>query len=323
MAEETKVEKTPEEKFAEDLFPDPVDDPTADKESDKEPDEEKDKEPGEENDEEPDKEPEKKEEEEEPEPDLTPEEVEKLPKDAKGLYYALKKERGKSKQAEAERDYLAFQKKYGGNKEPKEEEKEEELANRDFETVDDILKDKEDDDLPTAGELRRIEIARENEKKYQEKIKGTKVSKEEAKRKEATDRMNALEDSFKATHPDYDEVFGIYKEVLKEFPTIHLKVMAELDRENGNPAKLAYEIGKKFRGVYGKGKPANGKPAGDITRIEKNAEKKPSSGSIPGSSVSDKALAEMDKEELVETLNAMTPEQFWKVPKRIRESVLR
>jgi len=255
--------------------------------------------------------------EEEPElKDLSEEEIAKLPKDAKGLYYHLKKEQGKRKEIEAELQFLRLQKKYT---KPVTEKKEEE-TDEEFETVEDIIKDKADDDLLTAGEMRRIRQAEEKQRLSREnktKAQQDKVTKE---RQAKIAELDAQEEAFKSAHSDYGEMFSAFQEAAKEIPALMLEVRAEIERENGNPAKKVYELGKKFKGVYGK--TDDGKPK-DVKRILKNAAKKPSSASIAGSSVSEEALDEMDAEELGKTLSSMSMAQFAKVPKKIRLKAMR
>ena len=271
----------------------------------------------------------KDDEEEEPK-DLSEEEIEKLPKDAKGLYYAYKKEKGKRQTLEATEEKRKIHSKYHKDDKPKEGEKEDEKPpERDFETEEDILKDKEDDDLVSVGEQKRITEARKNEATYQKKITDNEASKVSTKQQKEIDRMDALEDSFKKENPDYDEYLNIFQQAKADMPSSVLEIVAEAKKPDGNPAQKAYEIGKRFKGAYAAkkvdtdtGKPNKKKTDKDIKKIIKNADKKPSSSSLPGSEVTNEALDEMDIEDLGKHLDSLSMNQFMKVPRKIRNKVL-
>uniref|UniRef100_A0A6H1ZCB4 Uncharacterized protein n=1 Tax=viral metagenome TaxID=1070528 RepID=A0A6H1ZCB4_9ZZZZ len=257
----------------------------------------------------------------EEEKDLTKEELAKLPKDAKGLYYALKKQRERTKEAEAKLAYIEIQNKYGKKPDVSEPAKKEDEEK--FETVEDILKDKDDDDLLTAGEQRRIETAKENQRRAEERKSKLKIDSAEKEKQEGIRKIDELEKAFKSTHSDYDEMFGVFTQAIKEIPSLQLEILSEMKRENGNPAQKAYELGKKFKGIYGaEKKPSDGK-AKDVKRILKNAEKKTPSASISGSSVSNEELEEMEIDELGKTLTAMSMSEFMRVPRKIRQKAMR
>ena len=288
------------------------------------PKEESEEEPEEESEETPEEEPEEGDDD-EPFKDLTKEEVEKLPKDAKGLYYAHKKMKKRAQAAEAERDWLKLQKKYG----PKDKteikpEDEEKLDLEEGETVEDILKDKVDDDLLSVGEQKRIKAAEAREARNQKKIQQRDASKNMSAQDKAVQKMDEFETAFRKTHSDYDEMLNIFGQVVKEFPALQFEIIAELKWADGDPAKRVYEIGQKFKGMYAaKKNPADGKPPKDVKRILKNANKKTPSGSVSGSSVTNEALEEMEGEELEKTLSAMPMSKYMKVPRKIRNKALR
>lgn len=265
------------------------------------------------------------EEEEEPEDeikDLTKEEIEKLPKDAKGLYYAYKKEKGKRQKIEAEKNYLVLKNKYSP-KASKEEEPEEE-PEKEFETVEDILKDKADDDLLTVGEQRRIKVA-ESKQAEKDNKKVVKVqNKVGTEQQRQIERMDEFETAYKETHPDYDDMLNIFSQAVNDFPALQYEILAELKRANGDPAGKVYQIGQKFKATYSPKKTTvDGKPVKkDVKRIFKNAKKKTPSASVAGSSIGLDELSEMDPEELGEALSKMTMAQYMRVPKKLQSRAL-
>ncbi len=264
---------------------------------------------------------EKEESEEESEKDLTKEEIKKLPKDVRGMYHALKKERGKRQDIEAELGQIKLQIKYGNKKTETEKEEPEE---KDFETVEDILKDKADDDLISVGEQRRIKISENKEREFQAR-KQSKVTEAQAKaHANRVAQIDELEDTFKLSHSDYDEKLNIFQAALRDMPSLAIELNAEYAREGGNPAKKVYELGKRFEKVYDKtvdSKPK--KKPNNAERTLKNSKKKVSSASISSSGVSAEALSEMDVKELGKTLAAMSMKQLMRVPKKLREKALR
>lgn len=246
------------------------------------------------------------------ETDLSEEDIKKLPKDAKGLYYAMKKEREARKNIEAELQYLKLQNKY--NK-PKEETK---IKDEDIENAEDILKDKSDDDIVSVGDVKKI---LNSQQKKIEKEKQAITSKQK-EHQEKIERMDEMEDVFKEIHPDYPEMLKIFGKAAAEIPSLRYEIIAETNRENGNPAKKAYELGKKFKAMY-ETKSENGKThENNAARILKNAEKKKPSASVTGQNISKEALEEMEIGELQKTLSSMPMSQFIKVPKKIREKAL-
>lgn len=257
---------------------------------------------------------EEKEEEELEEKDLSKEEIEKLPKDAKGLYYAMKQEREKRKAIEGELQFLKLQNKYNKDKPKDKKESDEETV----EDINEILKDKADDDLLSAGELKRI-LAAQNKKVEKEKKV---ILDKQREHEERVKRIDEIEDIFKETHPDYKEMLNIFTRAANEMPSLRYEIMAEINRENGNPAKKAYELGKKFKSLYGENKDNGKTKENNAARILKNAEKKKTSASVPGSNISKEALEEMDIEELQKTLSSMSMAEFMKVPKKLRNKAL-
>ena len=268
---------------------------------------------------------EESEEEPEDDKDLTQEEIDKLPKDAKGLYYAQRKQKKRAQTAEAERDWLRLQVKYGPKGQPVvKPETEAELKLEEGETVEDILKDKTDDDLLSVGEQRRIKAAEAREGRNKNKIAESKTNKGKSEQEMAIQKMDEHEVVFKKTHSDYDEMLNVFGQAVKDYPALQLEIIAEIKRADGDPARKVYEIGQKFKSIYtAKKKTVDGKPVKDVKRIVKNAKKKKPSGSVSGSSVTNEALEELEGEELTETLASMPMSQYMRVPLKIRNKAAR
>ena len=247
------------------------------------------------------------------EEDLTKEEIEKLPKDSRGMYHAMKKEREKRKQIEGELQFLKLQKKY-----PLKDEKKKDAPEEETENIEDVLKGKNDDDIISVGEIKKILSAQG--KKVEKEKESILVKQKE--HEEIVKRIDEIENIFKETHSDYDEMFDIFKKAAREIPSLQYEVIAEVKRENGNPAKKVYELGNKFKSLYGKKTEISNPKEEETKRILKNAEKKKSSASVTGQSVSNEALEEMDADELGKTLSNMSMAEFIKVPKKIREKAL-
>jgi hypothetical protein len=264
--------------------------------------------------------------EDEEEEDLSEEEVKKLPKDAKGLYYAKKKETKRRQDIEAELNHLKLKLKY--DKPPVKEKEEEPDSDKDINAIDteiETLLSKGDDEVLTVGEQRKLLNLQAQKKELETKKATTKDKKKQKEIDTKRAKFEEIENNFKTTHKDYVEKLNIFAKAVQEFPGLRFEILAEYDKEDGNPHAKVYEIGTKFADRYGgeKKKTADSKQKDDVNRILRNAGKRKPSASAASSNVSEESLAEMEKEELGKHLASLPLNKYLKVPRKIRQKAMR
>ena len=259
--------------------------------------------------------------------------IQKLTPREKAFYYEMKKERKKRQEIEAEKDYLATQLKYNKPPEKKEEStKEEEID------LGDLLKDKEDDDFVAVGEVKKL-IPTLIKKEVSKTIEEIEKKKSEEQKKiiqqqsEQERRITELEEEFKKTHDDYEDMLNIAAKAMKDFPSLSLEVFNATQDPKGNPVEVVYNIGKKFQKIYGsetaetkKSQEAKDTQSTNTAKkIIENAERRKTSASVSGGGSKTFTLSDlesMDREELGQFLAKLPMSEYRKVPKHIRERAL-
>lgn len=256
----------------------------------------------------------------------------------KALYFRQKKEKLKRQKAEAERDQLAIKVKYLEEKEKTKEDvpskKEDGLS------FEDILADgeKSDDDKPlTMKDLKKLQ--EENERKLKEGQEN-----KQARAQVLQVKLQELEVDAKEKYSDFDAVADLTTEILKDADKLFaddkktlakvkfkvnefLRATANADQfsaDEYNPADMCYEIGL-MHPKYGKdnaekGKQDDGLTIDQIKKIERNVSRK-SSASLDGGGGS-KTVVSM-KDITLEQAAKLPTAQFMKLPKEVRERLLR
>jgi len=265
--------------------------------------------------------------------DLDDATIQKLTRREKAYYYEMKKERKKRQEIEAERDYLATQLKYNKPPEKKEESTKEEEVD-----LGDLLKDKEDDDFVAVGEVKKL-IPTLIKKEVSKTIEEIEKKKSEEQKKiiqqqsEQERRITELEEEFKKTHDDYEDMLNIAAKAMKDFPSLSLEVFNATQDPKGNPVEVVYNIGKKFQKIYGSEAAETKKPqeakdtqsTNTAKKIIENAERRKTSASVSGGGSKTFTLSDlesMDREELGQFLAKLPMSEYRKVPKHIRERAL-
>jgi len=247
----------------------------------------------------------------------------------KGLYYALKAERKKRQKAEEDRDEVLFRdikaKKAAEAKTAADKKAAEEAE------AEEIKLEGEDDEFITVKEGRRIVAA----------IKGKRstaptgvVDEVAAQNREtalriaemsARDVIEARVAGGQKDLPDYETTMKIGEMIIEANPE-YQKEIYKAYKQGKNPALTTYDLVRKdpkFSTLYGKKaevKAADEKKAEEgkenLKKIEENEKKPKTSGAQGGGSAGDTEAY------TIEQLNAMTPSEFRKVPKHIREKFL-
>lgn len=266
--------------------------------------------------------------------DLDDATIQKLTPREKAFYYEMKKERKKRQEIEAEKDYLATQLKY--NKPP--EKKEESTKGEEGIDLGDLLKDKEDDDFIAVGEVKKLipTLIKKEVSKTIEEIEKKKAEQQKRIVQQQTEqerRITELEEEFKKTHDDYEDMLNIAAKAMKDFPSLSLEVFNATQDPKGNPVEVVYRIGKKFQKIYGaetaetkKSQEAKDTQSTNTAKkIIENAERRKTSASVSGGSSKTFTLSDlesMDREELGQFLAKLPMSEYRKVPKHIRERAL-
>jgi hypothetical protein len=232
----------------------------------------------------------------------------------KGLFWSLRKERSKRQKAEEDRDVLLFQdikKRKEGEAKAKEEE---------------AKKPKRDpEDFITVKDLEEQEAAERAEQGARERSTLLKVASMNAHDVLEVRRSNGQD------LPDYDTVMAIAEKIVEENDEYKRQIY-EAYKKGKNPALFVYDLVRKdpqFLKLY---KPAE-KPADPTAapKDEKSAEakktldkineneKKPKTSGAQGGGAGGGETHEYTIQELAD----MSPAQFRKVPKQIRERFLR
>lgn len=246
----------------------------------------------------------------------------------KGLFYEMKKSRKRAQKAEEDRDALMFERlkaaklAQASKPEPKAEEEEEPLFG----------KDADPEDFPTVGKLREL---------------SKKAAEREAEARRARDRtltvrlsemgarqiVEVRKESGKDS-PDYDEVMELAPVIIEGNPDYE-KQIYEAYVKGKNAALLTYDIIRKdpkFSSLY--------KPTAETPKKEepKKEEPKADNKAEEGKKTLDKINANENKpktsgsggagggsggeEYTIDQLLRMTPGQFRKVPKTVRDKFL-
>jgi hypothetical protein len=243
----------------------------------------------------------------------------------KGLYYALKGERKKRQKAEEDRDEVLFRdvkaRKVAEAKEAADKAKPEPDL--------DITIDGEDDDFMTVKEAKKIvdtlKKGRSNPKGDDLEVAAqnrnhTMLIAEMSARDVIESRVNGGQKDL----PDFDTTMKIGELIIEGNPE-YQKEIYKAYKTGRNPALTTYDLVRKdpkFASLYGTKK--DDKPAEDkakegkenLKKIEENEGKPKTSGAKGGGSAAD--LEGYTAEQLI----AMTPREFRKVPKHIREKFL-
>lgn len=266
--------------------------------------------------------------------------IKDLPKDAKGLYGALKEERAKRQKAQAKAEKLEISLKASSLKKSKEEDDldyGDEQYNKDiFKAIDGL----EEDDVVSVKQIKSIikdTIEATNKKNQALTKKNTDKQTDHQKKFESMQsQAEKLDLEFMAAHEDYGEIFEIFNEAIKvdEFKGLREGLDREFAKlyhgQDGNPSEYIYKVGKKLKPLFKKeekkeekkDKPGDDDP--DKTqRIARHAKKKKTSA---GSSSESRASSHEDLEalegdELIIALDKLSEAEYAKVPKHIRMKV--
>lgn len=229
----------------------------------------------------------------------------------KALYFKQKRERNKRQKAESERDHEKLKRQH---LETKLDGIEARLNNMETGEID------EDDDnerFVTKAELREM---RENERKQLTEEQRRQL--EQAQ--EIQERVKGQELDARAKYDDFDNAIELAQKVIKEKEAFAIALKAEVSKEDGNVAELAYEIGKTHPD-YGKtkSKPENKTKNKDtVNKIIKNANKKSSSAKLGGGA--GRGSRKVTEDELTpEDAVRMSAGQFDKLSRETRERLLK
>jgi hypothetical protein len=236
----------------------------------------------------------------------------------RALFFELRKERRKRQDSQTEADTLKFQKAKEDARKQLEREREEAEAKAQEEADSDPFKDLEDDDLLTAGQIKKI-------------LAGHKPAKETPAQAEDRERLNKLQSEnwlYKAREraTDLNSVLPFADELLMNDKDAHAEV-EDVVKRGGNPFLATYnlikahprwpEIEAKIRGD----KSDAGKEEDDARtnkdradRIEANKRKPVTTGSGGGTATS----GDYSIQELLD----MPDEQFGRLPKAQRDKIL-
>jgi len=240
----------------------------------------------------------------------------------KGLFYEMKKSRKRAQKAEEDRDALMFERikeaklKQEGKPEKPAEEEEEPLFG----------KDADPEDFPTVGKLREItKTMNEREaaaRRARDRQMTVRVSEMNA-RNIVDFRKEAGKDA-----PDYDEVMELASVIVEGNPEYEKKIWDAFVKGK-NAAMLTYDLIRsdpKFTSLF---KPSQGEVKKDAPKTDtaeegkKTLEKINANNSKPKTSGSGGAGGGASGEEYtIEQLLRMTPGQFRKVPKTVRDKFL-
>ena len=242
----------------------------------------------------------------------------------KGLYYALKSERKKRQKAEEDRDEVMF-------RDVKARKQAEAKATVEKETPPepeiDLEFEGEDDEFMTVADARKLAAAIKKGKTAEPTGEVEAVA---AENRTHTLRMaemlarDVIEARVTAGHtelPDYDTTMKIATMIVEANPE-YQKEIYQAYKDGRNPALVTYDLTRKdskFATLYGK-KVEDGKKAVDgketLKKIEENEGKPKTSGAKGGGSAGD--LEGYTLQQLLD----MSPSEFRKVPKAVREKFL-
>ena len=247
----------------------------------------------------------------------------------KGLYYALKSERKKRQKAEEDRDEVLFR----DVKARKTAEAKEAADKKAKEEEPDIKFEGQDEDFITVKEAKSIVDAM----KKAAANKGPDGSAEEVAAQNRTHALRIAEMSARDVLesriaggqkdlPDFDKTMKIGELIVESNPA-YQKAIYEAYKTGKNPALITYDLVRKdpkFAALYGTKADATPKAEDDkakqgkenLKKIDENEKKPKTSGNQGGGN------AEGIEGYTLQQLNDMTPSQFRKVPKHIREKFL-
>jgi len=240
----------------------------------------------------------------------------------KGLFYEMKKARQRAQKAEEDRDALMFEK-VREAKMKQEKPKEEAKPEEDDEDL--FGKDADPEDFPTIGKLREIS-KKANEKQTEANKARARAITLRLSEIGARDIVEARREMGKDA-PDYDEVMGLAPVIIEGNEEYKQKI-AEAYHKGKNSALVMYDLirrDQKFNALFKPTKEAPKPPEkkeaseeGKKTLEKINAnEKKPRTSGTSGA-----GGGPGDTEYTVEQLLNMTPEQFRKVPRDVRQKFL-
>lgn len=266
-------------------------------------------------------------------------------KNERGLYFRQKEERKKRQAAEMERDFVktkvkALEDELQSLKQNKaapepEPEAEEEI---------DLFEGKEDTDFMTVAEVKAYEKrkaeAAQKRAEAEKKRAEAQANAERSKLLEIDKKYTSLEDGARQRYEDFDAVMKLSKEILKDPKAVFgddkkklakaislgRALIAEFNNLDNvdpdyNATDLSYELGQ-LHPKYKSEEVLEGEEENlsdeKMSRLLKNSEKRKSSASVTGArrivSTDDITLADVAK---------MTQEEYSKLPKDVRERLLR
>lgn len=249
----------------------------------------------------------------------------------KGLYYALKAERKKRQKAEEDRDEVLFRDVKARKAAEAKAAIEKEAPEPDI----DVKIDGEDEDFITVKDAKKI-IDAVKKARPKSKAEAGEVDEVAAQNRttalrianmSARDVVESRVAGGQKDLPDYDTTMKI-GEMIVESNLEYQKEIYKAYKEGRNPALVTYDLVRKdpkFATLYGKKDEKAPEPKAEdkakegkenLKKIEEN-EKKPKTSGAQGA-----GSTEGTGEYTLESLLAMSPREFRKVPKHIREKFL-
>lgn len=266
-------------------------------------------------------------------PQVEHEKLNKYSKNEQAMYFLRKKDKQKRQQAEAERDHLILKNRHL-------EEKLDGLI-ADLEKLKKSGKDKveDEDDFFSDKESSENEgLTKEQiEKKIEETLAAKKKQEEEAIKskselmKTLNERLNNDEAEVSSRYTDYNIVTDIAVDFIKHHDKTgyaYQTVAKALADPEGSPAEVLYSFGKyhpKFKELYDQaqklGDDGEGRSTKQIDKIVANAGKRKGSANLGGKTGGNKAVSVEDL--TLADIAVMSPEEYAKIPKPIRDRLLR
>jgi len=267
-------------------------------------------------------------------PQVEHEKLNKYTKNEQAMYFLRKKDKQKRQQAEAERDHLILKNRHL-------EEKLDGLI-ADLDKLKKSGKSKvesDDDDFFSDKESSENEgLTKEQiETKIEETLAAKKKQEEEGEKskremmKVLNERLNNDEAEVSARYTDYQVVTDIAIDFIKNHDKTgyaYQTVAKALADPEGSPAEVLYSFGKyhpKFKELYdqaGKlGDDGDERSTKQIDKIVANAGKRKGSANLGGKTGGNKPVSVEDL--TLADIAVMSPEEYAKIPKPIRDRLLR
>lgn len=257
-------------------------------------------------------------------PNLSEEDREQLSPREKAFYYRYHTEKKKRQEFEAKQDKLLLEV----------QELKKTVTPKEKDIIEEILKDKAEDDTVTVAEVKKILAQRKEKDSEKEDKKKVSDEKIQAMVRAAQEKADRQQKEFEADHPDFKEKMNIFGKALKDNEELAIGLFNEAQKQDGNVARYVYEKGKKFEKLYGAAGGDDKKTDKDsknefnlASRIIQNSKKRKTtagrgSNAGKGEGYTNEDLEAMEIDELASTLDKMPMEEYQKVPRHIRKRAL-